>query len=444
MDIAKRIDILTQMRNNIFDCKKDILDALYTDLGKSKFESYMCELGIVLDELNYTIKNIKQWSKPKKVRTPLKLLGSKSYIYPKPYGSVLIISPWNYPFMLTLVPLISALAAGNTVTIKMSEYALATCNVVSKILQNLDAITLVEPIESVGQKLLEQKWDYIFFTGSKRVGELVAQAASSTLTPITLELGGKCPCIILPSANLALSAKKIAWGKFINAGQTCVAPDYIIIGNKQKNEFVHQLKKYIQQFYGDSPIDNDFYPKIINQSHYQRILALIDGNILLGGEFNAQNQKINPTLLDAKPNGRCMQEEIFGPVLPILTLPDQSTLELTKSIIQFVNSKDIPLALYVFGNQKESLQLLSQMPSGGACVNDILIHLANHNLPFGGLGQSGLGNYHGKFGFATFTHFQSILLSNKSKDYNFRYPPYNKKQKTLQLLRYLSKDKQND
>lgn len=425
-DVNYRIKMLKNLRECIKQEENKINEALKKDLNKSEFETYMTETGMVLSELNHAISHIKKWSRTKKVVTPLAQFHSKSFIKPEPYGIVLVIAPWNYPFMLSMDPLIEAIAAGNCVILKPSEYAPNTANVLKEILKKvfpMEYVTVIEGGIEETTELLEQDLDYIFFTGGSKVGQIVMEKASKHLTPVTLELGGKSPCIITKDANISLAAKRIAFGKLLNAGQTCVAPDYILVEQEIKGDFIHYLEKYIKEFLGEKPLENENYPKIINEKHFHRIQGYLENqNIIFGGKGDSKTLKIEPTLLEIKDkNADIMQEEIFGPILPIITF------QKIEDAISYVKSKEKPLALYLFTNNlKTERKVLSEVSFGGGCINDTIIHLASNHLGFGGVGKSGMGDYHGKNGFDTFTHYKSILKKYNWIDMPMRYMPYTK------------------
>ena len=420
---AFRLKQLKILKTNIIKFEDKILNALYLDLGKTSGESYITEVGLVLKELNYHIKNLKKLMKIKKVKTPLTLFPAKSYIYYEPYGSVLIISPWNYPFLLTFNPLIGAIAAGNTIIIKPSEYAINTSLVIKELIEtSFDesyVTTILGGIEET-TKLLENRFDYLFFTGSPKVGKIMMEKMSHNLTPLTLELGGKSPALITKGVNLELVSKRIAYGKTINAGQTCIAPDYLLIEETLLDKFVDYFKKAINEFY-INPLDNDNYPKIINTNHHNRLISLLKTeNIILGGNYN--NTKIEPTLVLIKDlNSKLMEEEIFGPILPIVTYNNLSFA------FDFIISREKPLSAYLFTNDKYTKDLfINKISSGGIVINDTLMHFANNNLPFGGVGNSGMGKYHGKSSFLTFSHSKAILNRRNYLDIKLRYQPISK------------------
>ena len=421
-----RKDILLKLKDNIKKYEKDILLALKKDLSKSETEGYMTEVGGVYEEINFMLKNVKKLSKTKKVHTPLSQFPSKSKIIPCPYGKVLIISPWNYPFLLSFSPLVDAVASGNCVVLKPSKLTSNVTDVMNKIISETFSpshVFLVKSSEGISTFLLEQKFDYIFYTGGKRIGKIVMQKASENLTPVTLELGGKSPCIVDDTANIKLSAKRIVFGKGLNAGQTCVAPDYILCDEKIKDELVTSLKEEFESQYKDAILD-DNYPKIISKEHFKRVRGLIDKDkILYGGEANEESFKIQPTILKSNFDDKVMQEEIFGPILPIISYKNLD------DAIRRINEREKPLALYIFSTSKENQnKILLSCDFGGGCINDTVVHLINSSLPFGGVGESGIGSYHGVKGFETFTHYKSVLSKSSKVDIPFRYRPYNKKQ----------------
>lgn len=429
-----RIHMLKKLRSCILKYQEEIHRALKLDLGKSSFESYMCETGLVLDELRYMIKHIPKFSKEKTVPTPLSQFVSRSYITPSPYGVVLIMSPWNYPFLLSLTPLVDAIAAGNTVIVKPSAYAPNTSEVIRKII--CEAFPpFYAAVVTGGRKentcLLNEHFDYIFFTGSQHVGKEVMAKAARFLTPVTLELGGKSPCIVEKTANLELAAKRIVFGKFLNCGQTCVAPDYVYCDRRVKDSLISEIKKQIRKQFTGAPLSNPDYGKIINQKHFQRILALIDpSKTVFGGENDPNNLRIAPTLMDEVSfDDAVMQEEIFGPVLPVLTYDslDQAATR--------INAMAHPLALYIFTENKKAAEKITRSCGfGGGCINDVVIHLATSQMGFGGFGESGIGSYHGKAGFDTFSHYKSIVDKKNWMDLPVRYQPYQKSSEKLLKL----------
>lgn len=431
LDVNFRKQKLKQLKAEIIKNEKEIFEALETDLGKSSTEAYMSEVGLVLSEIDYCIKHLKKWAKPKKVRSPLAQFPSKSYILSEPLGVVLIMSPWNYPFMLTLNPLIGAIGAGNCAIVKPSRYSGATSDVIKKILNNVfseDYVLVVLGGREQNQMLLDLKVDYIFFTGGVNVGKTVASKAAVNLTPTTLELGGKSPCIIDKSANIKLAAKRVVFGKFLNCGQTCIAPDYILVHESVKDQFIEFAKNEIQSMFGKNPLENNLYGKIINEKHFDRLMGLIDkSKVAFGGNGDKRELKIEPTILnDVSLSDACMGEEIFGPIMPILTY---KTLDQAKEIIKTYAK---PLALYVFSNDKNFVSdVLNTISYGGGCVNDTIIHIASTKLPFGGVGESGMGHYHGKFSFDTFSHKKSVVKKSVVIDLPIRYQPYTKTKDSL-------------
>lgn len=434
-NIDYRVKALKKLKLTIKSYENEIFEALKKDLGKSREESYLCEVGFILDEINFTLKNIKKWAKPKKVKSSLAQIPGKSYIYKEPYGNVLIMSPWNYPFQLAIAPLISSIAAGNCSIIKPSEYSHYTSSIIKRLIESTFEKEFVHVLEGgrvVNEMILKEKFDYIFFTGSPVVGKIVMKKASENLTPVTLELGGKSPCIVHKDCSLDLAAKKIVWGKFLNLGQTCIAPDYLFIHKDIKNDFIKYSRKYIKEFYGDNPLKSNDYGKVINLKHFNRLKKYLNVPIVLGGEFNENTLKIEPTFVENVPyNHPLLNEEIFGPILPIIEY------ENINSIIKHINNKPKPLALYLFTNDKEVEEtILNSVSFGGGCINDVVLHIVNPNMPFGGVGNSGIGAYHGVEGFKTFTHYKSILKKSTLFDIPLRYPPYfNKLNKIKKVLK---------
>lgn len=407
--------------------EKNICDALYADLKKSDYESFMSEIGPVLSEISYMLNHIKKFTKPKTVRTPLAQFASHSFKQPTPYGNILIMSPWNYPFLLTVSPLANAIAAGNTAIIKPSAYSGSTSKIIKKIINECfssEYIAVVSGGRSENASLLSQKFDFIFFTGSQAVGRLVLRHSAEHLTPVVLELGGKSPCIVDSSANIKLAAKRIVFGKFLNCGQTCVAPDYILCESTIKERFIDEVVREIKNQYGENPLNNVNYGKIINKKHFERICALIDkSKIVCGGESNLETLQIAPTVMDNVTfSDAVMGEEIFGPIMPILTFDDFDHL------IDMLNEKDKPLALYIFSSNKKHInRLKTELRYGGGCINDVVIHLVTSEMGFGGVGESGMGSYHGRDGFEAFSHFKSIVDKKTWLDLPIRYQPYRSK-----------------
>lgn len=426
LPISARISALKKLQSYIKEHEQEISNALAADLGKSKFEGYMCEIGLVLGEISYMIKHTKKFARnEKKLSCPANYVAS-SYIKKSPYGAVLIMSPWNYPFLLTLEPLVDAISAGNTVIAKPSAYSPNTTKVIEKLINECFApeyVAIVTGGRAENTHLLEQKFDYIFFTGSQTVGREVMRKAAEKLIPVTLELGGKSPCIVDKTANIALAAKRIVWGKFLNCGQTCVAPDYILCHESVKEKLIAELKKQIEAQFGKAPLENKSYGKIINQKHFDRVSSLIDkSKVVHGGASDAAAQRIEPTIMNNVTwEDAVMQQEIFGPVLPILAYKTED------EIFSTVNSRNKPLALYIFTSDKKlAKKVLAQCAFGGGCINDTIVHLATNNMGFGGVGESGMGAYHGKIGFDTFSHKKSIVDKKTWIDVNLRYQPYSK------------------
>ncbi|SFF32292.1 aldehyde dehydrogenase [Flavobacterium xueshanense] len=437
-DIKSRKESLKKLLHVITQNEQAIILALYNDFKKPAFEAVLTETNYVISDLKETIKNIDSWAKPKKVMASFLNFPSSDYIYSEPFGNVLILSPWNYPFQLALCPLIAAVAAGNKVTLKPSELTPNTSNIIAKIISETFAVKDVVVITgdaTVAANLLSKRWDYIFFTGSVAVGKIVAKAAAENLTPVTLELGGKSPCIVDETANLELSAKRIVWGKIINAGQTCVAPDYILLHHKIKAIFVKLLIEEIEKALGTNPEESPDFARIINLKNWQRQLSLLENQkILFGGQSNRDSLYLAPTLLDEpKIDSLVMTEEIFGPILPILSYESKADMH------KIISSFEKPLSLYLFSQNKLFIdEVLQKYSFGGGCINDTVIHLANNRLPFGGVGNSGMGAYHGKLSFDIFSHKKAIVKRGTWLDIPIRYAPYKNKLKTIQkVLKWL-------
>ena len=424
-DITFRHDALKNLLTTIKENEDAIYDALKKDLGKSQPESYMTEVGLVISAIHNALHHLDKWAKPVRRKTPLTLFSSKSYIYKEPYGVVLIMSPWNYPFFLTLSPLVGAIAAGNCAVIKTSRNSSYTSAVIAAMINSTFSSSYIHVVDTNEDydKILSCQYDYIFFTGSERVGRIVMRHASEHLTPVTLELGGKSPCILDKNANLKLAAKRIAWGKILNAGQTCVGPDYVVVPRELKDKFVSLLQKNFHDFL-ISPLDNDDYPHIINLHHFIRLKNLIanTGSSVIGGKVDEKKFKIEPAIFkEAAFDDDIMKDEIFGPILPIIAYDDLD------EVLGIIKHKPKPLACYIFSRNKDfQRKVISTLSFGGGCINDTVIHVLNEHLPFGGVGSSGMGNYHGKYSFDTFTHEKSLLISG-SMDLPFRYPPYTDK-----------------
>lgn len=418
-----RKKILIRLREEILRREKEIAEALEKDLQKSFFESYMSEIGMVLDELGYMIKHLEKWARPKRVPTPLAQFPARSRIYKEPLGVVLIMAPWNYPFMLSLDPLVGAVAAGNCAVLKPSAYAPHTSRLLKELISAVFPAAHAAVVEGGREEngsLLEERFDSIFFTGSPSVGKLVMEKASRHLTPVSLELGGKSPCIIDETADLPLTARRLAFGKLLNAGQTCVAPDYVLIKREKKEELIRLLKSSIREALGESPEANPEYPKIINEKHFQRLKGILkQETVLFGGAVNDRDLKIAPAITEAEEGSASMQEEIFGPILPLIPYDDPG------EPIRFIQKREKPLALYLFTRDKAyERRVLREISFGGGCVNDTIVHLATHHMPFGGVGGSGMGSYHGKRSFDTFTHEKSVVKKSLRLDIPARYHPY--------------------
>jgi aldehyde dehydrogenase (NAD+) len=433
-DIGYRKETLKKLLYNIQKNEDLIVRALYDDFKKPEFEAVLTETNYVISELKDTIKNIHKWARRKRVLPSILNFPSTDYIYKEPYGNVLIISPWNYPFQLALCPLISAVAAGNKVVLKPSELTPNTAAIIAKIIEKAFHVNHVEVVQGgveVSNKLLAQRWDYIFFTGSVAVGKIVAKAAAEHLTPVTLELGGKNPCIVDETANLKLAAKRIVWGKFINAGQTCIAPDYILIQKDMKINFITYLMEEITNAYGNKMEKSPDFARIINSKNWVRLTSMLQNEkIIFGGEIDANTHYIAPTLIEEPSlDSAVMQEEIFGPILPILTYETES------DIANIIKRYEKPLAFYVFSeNHSFAKKLIKNYSFGGGCINDTVIHFSNKRLPFGGVGHSGIGAYHGKLSFDVFSHHKGVVKKGNWLDLPMRYAPYKDKLTTIKRL----------
>ncbi|RAR50888.1 aldehyde dehydrogenase [Flavobacterium lacus] len=432
--VAKRKILLQKLLISVKKHESEVIEALYKDFKKPAFEAVISETSYVISDLKNSISNLNRWTKPKQVWPSIINFPSSDFIYSEPYGRVLIISPWNYPFQLAMCPLIAAIAAGNTVVLKPSELTFNTSQIITKIVEEVFDVkeaVVVHGGAEFTQSLLEKRWDFIFFTGSVPVGKIVAQAAAKHLTPVTLELGGKNPCIIDEGANLEIAAKRIVWGKFVNAGQTCIAPDYILVQAKEKYNFVELLKQEITQAYGENPEESTDFPRIINTKNWQRLQAMIEpSKVIVGGVSDEENRYISPTLLDEPElNSEVMKDEIFGPILPIISYHDEKDIE------RIISKYEKPLSLYVFTENKQFAEkMITSYSFGGGCVNDCMIHFANKRLPFGGVGHSGINAYHGKFGFDSFSHKKSIVKKPSWGDNPIRYAPYKNKLKYIKKL----------
>lgn len=435
-DVKFRKKYLKALKKAIKKYESEILEALASDLGKNKVEAYATEVGFVRKELSFVLKELKGWTKTKSVTTPMMQFPAKSFIQYEPYGTVLVIGPFNYPFQLVLSPLIGALAAGNCAVVKPSEMTPATSEVIQLIIEEAfpeNYVTVIQGEKEVTSALLEERFDYIFFTGSTRVGQIVYEKASKHLTPVTLELGGKSPVIIDETANLKVAAERVAFGKFMNAGQTCVAPDYVLVHNKVKMKFVKALQTTIHEFYGSNIEQSEDFGHIVNEHHFNRLKEIIDNDhcfIIYGGNNNRAERFIEPTvMLDPSMESAAMQEEIFGPVLPVIGYDDMD--EVYRIIKQF----EKPLALYLFTEDDDQVEtVFSKLSFGGGCVNDTILHLANPNLPFGGVGHSGIGHYHGKYSFECFSHTKSYITKSTKLESGLLFPPYKGKFKYVKQL----------
>lgn len=424
-----RITQLNRLKNMIKNNEKEILEALYLDLHKPAFEAFTSEIGIMYEEINYTIKHLKSWMKPKKTTTPLVLQKSKSYVYSDPIGIALIIGPWNYPFQLLLAPLVGVISAGNCAMIKPSDQTKHTSDLVAKIIGETFPEAYISVVQGpgamVGPMLIEKfRFDHIFFTGSPSVGKKIAAMAANHLTPVTLELGGKSPVIVDKDVNIDVAAKRITWAKFFNAGQTCVCPDYLLVHESIKDEFLNKMKFYIKEFFSEKSIDSNNFGRIVNEKRFDILKGFIDeGNIIIGGESDRESKFIAPTIIEGiNLESKIMQEEIFGPILPVITYKDKI------EIVEIVRRNRYPLALYLYTNNSDVENfVLEKIEFGGGCINNSMIHLANSKIPFGGVGNSGMGQYHGKDSFDTFSHKKSIIKTVEWLDPSLKYAPYNDK-----------------
>lgn len=434
LDLRLRQEQLKKMERVLIANENRLLNSLHLDLKKSKTEAWSSELAVILKELRFAQSKLRSWARPRRVAISPFLQPGRGYVHAEPYGQVLIMAPWNYPLHLLLLPAVGALAAGNVLTLKPSELAPHTSKIIREIIQEnfpSEYILVLEGDLDFSQKLLQHPFDYIFFTGSSRVGKMVMSAAAHHLTPVTLELGGKSPCIVDATANLKVAARRIAWGKFYNAGQTCIAPDYLLIHKDVRRPFLHLLADSIEEFYTVRPKESPDYGRIINKSHLDRLLGFLkDGEVLLGGEFDRESNYLAPTIIiNPDRNSPLMREEIFGPILPCLDFSHiQEALELIQTCPK-------PLALYLF-SRDVSLQrkIISQVQFGGGCINDCLVQAPSPSLPFGGIGPSGIGQYHGKYTFETFSHLKSLVKKSTWLDFSLRYPPYKDKLKWFRFL----------
>jgi len=434
-DLEFRVEQLSTLRKAILTYEDRLYDAFFKDLRKSKFETYETEIGLVLEEINRHICNLHHWAKPLKVSTNQLLhFWSKSSINKEPYGLVLIMAPWNYPFQLLINPLVGAISAGNCMALKPSELTPNIARVMEEMIAEFfesQYISLFNGQMELSQALLQQKWDLVFFTGSPAVGRIVMESAARNLSPVVLELGGKSPCIVDADANLKVAASRIVWGKFLNAGQTCIAPDYLFVHSSVKAELLRLMSKKITQYFGTKPGESADFPRIVNETKTQRLAGFLGkGNVIAGGEVNIQERFVSPTILDNISAGDpVMQEEIFGPILPVMEFGS------VREVTDYISSNPKPLALYYFSEDTvKQAELLGKTSSGGACINDVITHVANPNLPFGGVGNSGMGKYHGKFSFDTFSHQRAVIKKSTRVDVPVRYPPYRGKLWILKKL----------
>lgn len=434
LDFAFRKRMLQKLRTTIVEHEGDFYDALFRDLHKSQFESYATEIGFVLEELRFNLKKLRKWMRPKKVTSGLVSFPARSRMTFEPLGTVLIISPWNYPFQLLIAPLIGAMAAGNTVILKPSEISVNTAVALEKVINaafDNEYVRVVTGGSEVSQQLLTLDFNHIFFTGSPRIGKIVMQAAAKKLVPVTLELGGKSPCIVNKDVNLRMAAKRIAWGKFLNAGQTCIAPDYLLAHEEIKDALFREIEKAVHQFFGDEIKDSPDYPRIISRPNMERLAALLEGvKVVTGGSYDLEERYFEPTIVDdvnfEKP---VMQQEIFGPILPVISYHNLD------EAIHLINSRPRPLALYLFANNRSfQKKVIAEVPAGGVTVNDTLMHIASNKLPFGGVGNSGIGKYHGFESFKTFSNAKSVVYRGTWVDVPLRYAPYKSK---LKIIKYL-------
>ena len=422
---------LITLKNSIDKYKEEIIYALKMDLNKSSTESYISEIASAYAEIDFSLKNLSDWMKDTREITNMEAMPAKSFTRYEPLGVTLVISPWNYPFLLAINPIVNAISSGNTVILKTSKKSSYTSKIIKKLLdESFDRafIYCVDNEKVSHDELLSYKYDHIFFTGSQKVGKIIMKKASENLTKVTLELGGKSPCIVDESANLKFAAKRIIWGKLLNSGQTCVAPDYLLVHKDVKKELLRFMKQTILEFYGDRALENPDYPRIIDKNSFEKLINLMEGqNIYTGGLYNSKTLKIEPTIIDDVDfANKIMQEEIFGPILPVIEYND------IFKIIEKLKFMDKPLSMYIFSEDKEHIDRLTyDLSSGGVCINDTIMHLTNPNLEFGGVGESGMGGYHGKFGFMNFSNRKSIMIRSNNIDIKIKYPPYSKGQEKI-------------
>lgn len=427
IDIEYRKEQLKKLKEAVDRYEEKILYALQLDLGKSEFEAFTTEVGLVKSEIENSIKNLRKWSKPKKIKFSIMNPFSKNTIYNQPYGKCLILSPWNYPFQLAIMPLIGSIAAGNCMVLKLSELSLSTSKIIKEIIEEIFSEEYVAVFLGDGkeaEQLVESDFDFIFYTGNPNIGSIIAKSAGERLIPCVLELGGKSPCIVDETSDIDNAAKKIIWGKLLNSGQTCVAPDYIIVKEEIYNKLIKKLIHYIELFYGKNPIESKDYPKIINKRHFNRIKKLVEKEeIIYGGSFDENILKINPMILKVNNiDSEIMKEEIFGPIIPIVTYEEKT------EIYSIIKKNKNPLALYLFTKDLNfEKEIIEKISFGGGCINDTIIHCSSKNLPFGGIGKSGIGSYHEKYSFDTFSHKKTVVKSKKFADMSIKYPPFNNK-----------------
>jgi len=427
--VAYRIASLKKLKSALEKWEKPLADALWTDLHKSYEEAYLTEISLVKGEIRDHIKSVKSWARKERCSTPLTIFGSSSYIVKEPLGTTLIVSPWNYPVQLLLNPLVGAISAGCTAVLKPSPYVPHVSEVIEQMIQDTfeeNYVAVVQGNRDVNGYLFKQKFDLIFFTGSPALARTVMKAAAENLTPLVLELGGKSPCIIDKSADIAVAAKRIAWGKALNSGQTCIAPDYILIHSEVKDAFVAAFQKSLKELYGDTIEESKHYVRIVSDKAFARVTSYLqEGKILCGGRTNAETRFIEPTLLDnVSLDSKIMTEEIFGPLFPVITITETSEKSFVQQVTEFVTQREKPLAFYYFGKENDAWKAIENTSSGGACINDTIMHIVNPNVPFGGVGNSGMGHYHGKESFEAFTHRRSVIVTPTAFDLPFRYMPY--------------------
>lgn len=432
-EIDFRRESLKRLKGSIKAHEDDIKKALRLDLNKSSFESYATEIGLVLNEINTFINKVSRWAKSQRIGTSVFAFPSKSFVVPEPYGQVFIISPWNYPFQLPMVPLVGAIAAGNVVIIRQSRFSPETNKVVREILSETfpqELAAIIETDLEVAEEVLRLSWDMIFFTGSTPVGKKIYSSAAVNLTPVVLELGSKSPVVVDEDASIGLAARHIIWGKLINAGQTCISPDYLFVHEKIKDKLIVRLKNEIIKMYGAKPLDNPDYPRLISGKAFDRMLSYLENKqIITGGSSDREKLSVEPTLIEARQDDKCMSEEIFGPVLPVMPFRD------IEEVIWFINSRPRPLSIYFYSrNRKSQRKMQHNTTSGAFLVNEMIVHFANNNLPFGGVGESGVGRYHGRESFRAFSNMKAVMKNNTGIDFPLRYPPFGKKERIIKWL----------